>query len=241
MCKVLLCWTSTSMTFSFSKRVTTGILSTVLHFVQQCLIFSVYSLEVWPKSAFQIYAPFMGFLRHKVNSYTKGNAILKHYPTLQSEWIFVPVNYYVDSGALQDFSQVLVFIRSQDMTAVSQLWCWLTCWPYHCNFKQITQESSWDCLHFKRKMTSATVCGVLAFLASHSTFLSLAYSTILCSLLVIYNSCLVSRAGGRVKTWKRRWFILTDNCLYYFEYTTVSNCRHQRSLAGLGKRFIISL
>ncbi|MEQ2273497.1 Cytohesin-1, partial [Xenotaenia resolanae] len=27
-------------------------------------------------------------------------------------------------------------------------------------------------------------------------------------------------SGGRVKTWKRRWFILTDSCLYYFEYTT---------------------
>lgn len=24
-----------------------------------------------------------------------------------------------------------------------------------------------------------------------------------------------------MKTWKRRWFILTDSCLYYFEYTTV--------------------
>ncbi|GCB62751.1 hypothetical protein scyTo_0004302 [Scyliorhinus torazame] len=32
----------------------------------------------------------------------------------------------------------------------------------------------------------------------------------------------LSKLGGRVKTWKRRWFILTDNCLYYFEYTT--NC-----------------
>ncbi|KAM9324498.1 cytohesin-4-like [Gastrophryne carolinensis] len=28
------------------------------------------------------------------------------------------------------------------------------------------------------------------------------------------------KIGGRVKTWKKRWFILKDNCLYYFEYTT---------------------
>ena len=30
-------------------------------------------------------------------------------------------------------------------------------------------------------------------------------------------------AGGRYKNWKRRWFILNDNCLYYFQYTTVSH------------------
>ncbi|XP_068111121.1 cytohesin-4-like [Hyperolius riggenbachi] len=28
------------------------------------------------------------------------------------------------------------------------------------------------------------------------------------------------KIGGRVKTWKKRWFILKDNCLYYFECTT---------------------
>ncbi|XP_030840094.1 cytohesin-1 isoform X1 [Strongylocentrotus purpuratus] len=28
------------------------------------------------------------------------------------------------------------------------------------------------------------------------------------------------KQGGRYKNWKRRWFILTDNCLYYFEFTT---------------------
>ncbi|KAK0397351.1 hypothetical protein QR680_002094 [Steinernema hermaphroditum] len=28
------------------------------------------------------------------------------------------------------------------------------------------------------------------------------------------------KQGGRYKSWKRRWFVLNDNCLYYFEYTT---------------------
>jgi cytohesin len=44
----------------------------------------------------------------------------------------------------------------------------------------------------------------------------------------LYNEavrlCIISShllpAGGRYKSWKRRWFILNDNCLYYFEYTT---------------------
>ncbi len=25
------------------------------------------------------------------------------------------------------------------------------------------------------------------------------------------------KQGGRIKTWKRRWFVLRDNCLYYFK------------------------
>ena len=27
------------------------------------------------------------------------------------------------------------------------------------------------------------------------------------------------KKGGRYKNWKRRWFILNDGCLYYFEFT----------------------
>ncbi|EHB12110.1 Cytohesin-3 [Heterocephalus glaber] len=34
----------------------------------------------------------------------------------------------------------------------------------------------------------------------------------------LYES--IKNLGGRVKTWKRHWFTLTDNCLYYFEHTT---------------------
>lgn len=40
----------------------------------------------------------------------------------------------------------------------------------------------------------------------------------LCNIL---QFCLIVKLlGGRYKSWKRRWFILNDNCLYYFEYTT---------------------
>ena len=31
---------------------------------------------------------------------------------------------------------------------------------------------------------------------------------------------LLKQGGGRYKTWKRRWFVLSDNCLFYFEYTS---------------------
>jgi len=33
-------------------------------------------------------------------------------------------------------------------------------------------------------------------------------------------------SGGRYKNWKRRWFILNDSCLYYFQFTTVSSYIH---------------
>lgn len=49
----------------------------------------------------------------------------------------------------------------------------------------------------------------------------------------IVTSCLLFLPGGRVKTWKRRWFILTDNCLYYFEYTTVSTEHKLQSSSNL--------
>ncbi|XP_074649579.1 cytohesin-1-like isoform X2 [Tubulanus polymorphus] len=29
-----------------------------------------------------------------------------------------------------------------------------------------------------------------------------------------------NKLSGRYRSWRRRWFILNDNCLYYFEYTT---------------------
>ena len=25
------------------------------------------------------------------------------------------------------------------------------------------------------------------------------------------------KQGGRIKTWKKRWFVLSDNCIYYFK------------------------
>ncbi|XP_056136911.1 cytohesin 4b [Lampris incognitus] len=44
------------------------------------------------------------------------------------------------------------------------------------------------------------------------------------------------KLGGRVKTWKRRWFILTDNCLYYFEFTTDKEPRGIIPLENLSVR-----
>uniref|UniRef100_A0AAY4ARY0 Cytohesin 1a n=1 Tax=Denticeps clupeoides TaxID=299321 RepID=A0AAY4ARY0_9TELE len=48
------------------------------------------------------------------------------------------------------------------------------------------------------------------------------------------------KLGGRVKTWKRRWFILTDNCLYYFEYTTDKEPRGIIPLENLIRNTLIT-
>ncbi len=59
------------------------------------------------------------------------------------------------------------------------------------------------------------------------------------------------KQGGRYKTWKRRWFILNDGCLYYFELTDVtfsvccvfihakfmSNLPNNRRTKSLGESF----
>ncbi|CAL8113716.1 unnamed protein product [Orchesella dallaii] len=46
------------------------------------------------------------------------------------------------------------------------------------------------------------------------------------------------KQGGRYKTWKRRWFILNDNCLYYFEFTTDKEPRGIIPLENVGVREI---
>ncbi|XP_032825845.2 cytohesin-3-like isoform X1 [Petromyzon marinus] len=47
------------------------------------------------------------------------------------------------------------------------------------------------------------------------------------------------KLGGRIKTWRRRWFILTDNCLYYFEYTTDKEPRGIIPLENLSIREVV--
>lgn len=52
------------------------------------------------------------------------------------------------------------------------------------------------------------------------------------------------KQGGRYKSWKRRWFILNDNCLYYFEYTTDKEPRGiiplENILVNLEKKMLIN-
>ncbi|XP_067928012.1 cytohesin-1-like [Watersipora subatra] len=44
------------------------------------------------------------------------------------------------------------------------------------------------------------------------------------------------KQGGRYRNWKRRWFILADKCLYYFEYTTDKEPRGIIPLESLSVR-----
>jgi hypothetical protein len=48
------------------------------------------------------------------------------------------------------------------------------------------------------------------------------------------------KQGGRYKSWKRRWFILNDNCLYYFEFTTDKEPRGIIPLENISVGFIFS-
>ena len=41
----------------------------------------------------------------------------------------------------------------------------------------------------------------------------------------------LTKQGGRIKTWKRRWFVLTNNCLYYFKDKGVCRSTSQRGTA----------
>lgn len=34
----------------------------------------------------------------------------------------------------------------------------------------------------------------------------------------------LTKQGGAFKSWKKRWFVLTDNCLYYFSSQTSAKC-----------------
>lgn len=43
------------------------------------------------------------------------------------------------------------------------------------------------------------------------------------------------KQGGRYKTWKRRWFILNDGCLYYFELTAVTKLENACASKGDSK------
>lgn len=51
--------------------------------------------------------------------------------------------------------------------------------------------------------------------------LSLCLSLVMCSLFFFRIQLNVCAQGGRIKSWKKRWFVLTGNCLLYFREPAV--------------------
>lgn len=108
----------------------------------------------------------------------------------------------------------VVFISKMVMENVENL-------PSKClkclNFTVQTLEFTFCFLLLRPDVKSTSACGILT---------SAVFAVLLLTCWFVWQRVGFLKfnlsSGGRVKTWKRRWFILTDNCLYYFEYTTVS-------------------
>lgn len=70
----------------------------------------------------------------------------------------------------------------------------------------------------------------MAILDSNATF----YFTHYKCFLIEFS---LQNSQYRYKSWKRRWFILNDNCLYYFEYTTDKEPRGIIPLENISVKF----